>query len=531
MAAQPARRQHASVSGARPPSAPPADGPGLLGPRPQALRFALSALAAAALTLLPGVAGLPWPARATAAVTALTAGCWLTGALPLPVASLLPALLLPLLGAVPAGEVARSYFHDILLLFLGGFLLAFALERYGLHERFALAALRCFGMRPRRVVLGVILATGALSLFINNTSTALLMLPVAQAVLAGCEAGLAAALGPPLLLGLAYACSMGGVGTPIGTAPNIIFLGQYAAHYPAAPPIPFGLWVLGVLPFTAAFLLLCWLVLTLLHGPLPTQPIWSDAELAARRSKLGPLRPAQKRVLAVFAAVVFLWIFRQPVDLGFARLPGWELLLPESVAHGLSEATVALLGAIVLYLLPGDPGRGTLLQLEDLRRAPWDVLLLMGGGFALASAFDATGLSRAIAGGLQESIQGLPPWAAVALTAAIVAGLSEVASNTAAITLLLPLLFSAAEAARVHPLLLALPATLAVSNAFMLPAGTPPNAIIFATGRVRIGQMARAGLILDLATVVLVTLFTLFWIAPLWGIDLHAMPDWARPGG
>lgn len=509
--------------------APPGD-PGAAAPRAgtHAWRFVAGLAVASALLFLPGVAALPWPARATAGVTVLTAWCWLSGALPLPVASLLPALLLPVTGAVSAAEVARGYFHDILMLFLGGFLLALALERYLLHERFALAALRLFGTRPRRLVLGLMLATGALSLFINNTSTALLMLPVAQALLSGCPPAASQRLAPPLLLGLAYACSIGGVGTPIGTAPNIIFLGQFRDHYPEAPPISFGAWVLGVLPFSLVFLLLTWWVLTRLFGPLPAEPVLPAGELARRRAGQGELNPAQKRTLAVFALVVALWVSRASLDLGAVRVPGWSELLPAGVAASLSDATVALFGLILLYLVPGAPGQGPLLGLEDLRRAPWDVLLLMGGGFALAAAFESTGLTTAMGEALRAALSGLSPLVAVLLTAAVVTVFSEVASNTAAITLLLPLLFSAAAAASLHPLLLALPATLAVSNAFMLPAGTPPNAIIFATGRVRMGQMARAGIVLDVLTVLLVTLFTLLWIAPLWGVDLRAVPDWAR---
>lgn len=490
--------------------------------------LAAGAALSAAVAFVPAVAALPLAARATAAVTALTGWCWISGALPMGVASLLPAFLLPCAGVASAADVAASYFRDILLLFLGGFLLALALERHGLHERFALGALRLFGARPRRLILGFMVAAAALSLFVNNTSTALLMLPVAQALLSAAAPAAAAPVARPLLLGLAYSCSIGGVGTPIGTAPNQIFLGQLRERFPAAPEVSFGLWVLGMLPYAAVFLLCAWLVLTRILARLPQAPLLPEEELAARWRALGPRRPAQNRVLALFGAVVGLWMTRLPVHVGSARFPGWSDLLPQAVASSVTDATVALAGAILLFVVPAAGSGRALLGPEDFRRVPWEVLLLMGGGFALAHAFEASGLDRAVGEALQEALAGRSPLVAVAVTTAVVTMLTEITSNTATITLLLPLLFSGAVGAGMDPLLLAVPATVAVSNAFMLPAGTPPNAIVFATGRLRIAEMASAGLLLNALTVVLVTAFTLLWIAPLWGVELRGFPAWAR---
>lgn len=489
-------------------------------------------LAGAALAwlvwVLPGVAGLPGPARATAGVACFTAWCWLTGALPLPVASLLPALLLPATGALPARVVAPFYFQDILLLFLGGFILALALERYDLHRRFALRALRMFGARPRRVVLGFMAASASLSMFVSNTSTALLMLPVAVAVLDSCAAADGRRLAPPLLLGIAYGCSIGGTATPIGTAPNSVFLGQLAERFPAAPEISFGIWFVGVLPFAATFLLLAWLVLARVAFRLPAGPVAGLEELRNDVAGLAPRRPAQTRVLAVFVVVAALWITRQGADFGPFELPGWQRLLPSAVAAAVSDATVALAGVMLLFVLPGEEGQPALLCWEDCAALPWGVLLLLGGGFALARACEATGLSAAIGESLSGLIGSAPPVATVVLVATAVAFLTELTSNTATINLLLPLIFSASVAAEVNPMLLAVPATLAVSCAFMLPAATPPNAILFGTGRITVPQMARAGLLLNLLTAVFVTLFTFLWIAPRWGLDLDSFPDWAR---
>ncbi|RMH02019.1 MAG: DASS family sodium-coupled anion symporter [Planctomycetota bacterium] len=494
------------------------------GPRP---RLVVGGALALALPFLPGVAELAGPARATAGVAFFTAWCWLTGSLPLPVASLLPALLLPLTGALPARVVAPFYFHDILLLFLGGFVLALALERYELHRRFALRALRLFGCRPRRVVLGFMLVGAALSMFISNTSTALLMLPVALAVLDACAEEDAARLGPPLLLAIAYSCSIGGTATPIGTAPNGVLLGLLAERFPRAPEIAFGTWVVGVVPFAAVFLLLTWLVLTRLIHRLPVEPV-PGLEALRREGGLGRRRPAQTRVLAVFALTAVLWITRQGADLGPVALPGWQALLPAAAAGSISDATVALFGVFLLFILPGEDGRRTLLEWEDCRSLPWGVLLLLGGGFALARACDRTGLSQAIGDALAGGVGAAGPVRTVLLVSLAVTFLTEITSNTATINLLLPLIFTASAAAGVHPLLLALPATLAVSCAFMLPVATPPNAILFGSGRLAIAQMARAGFVLNLLTAVVVTLFTFLWIAPRWGIDLAVFPAWAR---
>ena len=507
------------------------------GPMPGFLHSALSnprlrLLTGAGLALLvgqlPALAALPPAARSTACVAAFTAWCWLTAALPLPVASLLPALLLPATGALPADVVAPFYFQDILLLFLGGFILALALERYQLHRRFALRALKLFGTRPRRVVLGFMAVAAVLSMFISNTSTALLMLPVAVAVLEACRPEDSRRLGPPLLLGIAYACSIGGTATPIGTAPNSVLLGQLSERFPEAPQIAFGTWFIGAVPFALSFLLVSWLVLTRVVSRLPHAAVPELDELKRRGRELGRRTAAQTRVLGVFLTVALLWMTRQGADFGVFAIPGWQLLLPPTVSASISDSSVALLGVMLLFALPGEGERKSLLEWRDCAAIPWGVLLLLGGGFALARSFDATGLSAAIGESLSGTVGALPPVPTVVIVVLGVTFLTEITSNTATINLLLPLIFSACVAAEVNPMLLAVPATFAVSCAFMLPVATPPNAILFGSGRITVAQMARAGFLLNLLTAVFVTLFSLLWIAPRWGLDLSAFPEWAR---
>ncbi len=477
-------------------------------------------------TQLPGLSSLPWDARGAAGVAILTVWCWISGALPLPVASLLPALCLPALGVVSAGEVATWYFHDVLLLLLGGFVLALALQKQDLHKRFAFWILRVLGSRPRRLVLGFMLVAAALSMFLSNTATALLLLPVALAILDRMEKEEQASLQVPLLLGLAYSCSIGGTATPVGTAPNAVLLGQMEAYFPDAPEISFGQWFLGALPFVVVFVLLVWFVLTRFFGSVSASPSPSLSGMLEEITQLPRRSSNQNRVLFVFVGIVFLWLTRRQLDIGLFVIPGWENLFPTSIAGSLTDATVALLGMVVLFVLPREGG-GAMLDWEDCRDLPWGVLLLMGGGFAIANSFEETGLSRFVGEALSNPLQVLSPVAMIVLTVLGVTFLTEMTSNTATVNVLIPLLFSSSVAAGLHPLLLALPATLAASCAFMLPAATPPNAILFSSGRLKMTQMAKVGFLLNLLSCLIVTLFVLFWTAPRWGLDFSLFPVWA----
>ncbi|PCJ51556.1 MAG: hypothetical protein COA70_14050 [Planctomycetota bacterium] len=479
---------------------------------------------------LPWVSDLPYEARATAGIAFFTAYCWIREALPLPIASLMPALLFPALGVVDAREVAPWYFKDILLLFLGGFILALALERYGLHHRFALRSLRIFGTKPRRVVLGFMLVGGFMSMFISNTSTALLMLPVAISLLQQCTAEEQKLLNAPLLLGIAYSCSIGGVATPIGTAPNSVLLGMYAERFPEAPEISFGTWFFGAFPFVIVFLFVAWFCLCRVTGKLGSKRTPSLDRFIEERAGQAKRTPEQNRVLGVFAMVAILWMTRQGIDFGSVAIPGWASFLPAHVAATLKDSTVALVGVLLLFSIPGRAKQtGALMDWEDCKNIPWGILLLLGGGFALAKGFEVSGLSAAVGDAMGSSLQVLPLWGTVFCVAIAVTFLTEITSNTATINILLPVLFSASVAAGLHPMALAIPLTFAVSCAFMMPVSTPPNAILFSSGRLKMGEMAKAGLVLNLCTAVLVTLFCIYWVAPQWGFDLGTSPSWAQP--
>jgi sodium-dependent dicarboxylate transporter 2/3/5 len=461
--------------------------------------------------------GLADSARLTAGVALWTALWWLTEAVPIGAASLLPAVLLPAIGVLGARQVAVLYMNDLILLFLGAFFLALLLERWNLHRRLALAIAVKVGPKPRRLVLGFMLAATFLSMWLNNTACALMLLPIADAVIEAVDPGSQNNRRTPfaaaMLLGLAYACSVGGMLTPVGTAPNQVLLGMLSERLPERPELGFGLWMLATLPIGVLFLPLSWFVLTRLALKVSNQGSAGGDVLRAERRKLGPVSRPEWRAGALFAVAVLLWVLRSDLQLGDWTLPGWERLLP---GLELSNATIALGLAVLAFVLPaGAQEPGPLLDWDTARRIPLDVLLLLGGGFALAEGIAVSDLDNVLASGLSPLITDLPRWLAILLLIATVSSLTEITSNTATVQVLLPVLLSAALAAKVDPVLWMLPAALAASCAFMLPVGTPPNAIVFTTGRLGVTTMARVGVWMNVLMVTILALVCELWIAPL----------------
>lgn len=448
------------------------------------------------LLVLPAPPGMSAMAFRTTALTLWVAVWWVTEAIPIPAASLLPMLVLPLLGVLPLAKACEPYANPVIFMFLGGFILALAIERWGLHRRMALAIIAVIGTSPARLVLGFMVATGILSMWINNTSAVMMMLPTALAVAAHVEAlagGEAPdpSLGTALMLGIAYAASWGGMATLVGTAPNIMLAG--AARALLGREIGFLNWLAIGLPLATLGILLTWVYLARFHFRLGTTPMPGAAGLIREeRASLGPMSPAERRVAVVMGCVAFAWVV-QP----------W-LLKP--LVPGLGDAGIAIAGAIALFVLPsGDPERPPLMDWACAATLPWGVLLLFGGGLALADAFLASGLSAWLGGAL-GGLQGLPTFVVLAGVVALVCALTEVTSNTATATMMMPVMAALGPATGVDPLALMIAAAVASSCAFMLPVATPPNAIVFATGRVAIGQMVRAGVWLNLGAMVLVVL-------------------------
>jgi sodium-dependent dicarboxylate transporter 2/3/5 len=422
----------------------------------------------------------------TAAVTMLCAVWWIFEPIPIPVTSLLPLALLPLTGVLTAEEVGAAYGDPLILLLLGGLMLSTALQRCGVHRRLALAMVRAFGANSgRRLVLGFMAAAAVLSMWISNMATALMLLPIVLAVVERCHDP---HLRRALLLCVPYAASIGGVGTPVGTPPNLIFIANYQKA--TGREVSFLEWMGWGLPVVLVM--------------IPLAMLWLTRAISGfKRIELpetGPWRPAERRTLAAFAVTATLWITRTEPWGGWST---W-LHLPQA-----SDASVALAAVVALCLLPDGQGRGErLLDWETAVKIPWGILILFSSGIAISKAFSASGLSAL----LGERLAGLADLSPLAMVAAICLGvtfLTEITSNTATANLLLPVLGAAATAAQVDPLLFMAPAAISASFAFMLPVATGPNAIFFGSGQLTVRDMAREGLALNLLGVVVVAgLFT-----------------------
>jgi sodium-dependent dicarboxylate transporter 2/3/5 len=435
--------------------------------------------AALGMFLLLTLQGWDQPSAITAAVTLLCAIWWIFEPVPIPFTSLIPLAVFPLLGVLTPAQVGQAFGSPLILLLMGGFMLSTAMSDSGAHRRIALYMVNLFGGGSARgLVLGFMAAAAVLSMWISNTATTLMLLPVALAVLERTDSR----MNVPLLLGIAYAASIGGLGTPIGTPPNLVFMQVHLDQFGTAPSFPE--WMGWGLPVVILMVPLAGLWLT--RGIRLTEPV----ELPAT----GRWRPAEKRVLAMFGLTAFFWITRQ------APFGGWSGLLGLPQAN---DASVALIAVILMAALPNGEG-GRLLRWEAAAKIPWGVLLLFAGGICIASAFVHSGLADHIAGELGALLD-LPLWLLILSICLAVTFLTEVTSNTATSSLLMPLLAATATVSGVEPMLLMVPAVLSASCAFMLPVATAPNAIVFGSGKVRIRDMARAGFILNLIGAVVIT--------------------------
>jgi len=505
--------------------------PTVSGASPSRLRLIAGTLGAVAALIVgftvPAPAGHPQlPAMAGAAL--LMALYWTFDVLPIAVTSLLPLALFPLLGVADPGAVAGAYGKPTTYLFLGGFILALGIERTGLHRRIALRIVAFLGTRPSRLVLGFMVASGLLSMWISNTATVMVMLPIAAAVLrsheeAATDHGAAPIphFGTALMLGIAYAANIGGMGTLVGTPPNLAYRQILHEVFPAAPEVTFGGWMLLGAPLAVVFLGIGWLVLTRFIFRLPTTRAFGERNtIRDARRALGPVRRDELLAGLVFGAVALLWV----TGSGFGDVPGWRSL-PGLAKVG--DESVAIAGAIALFVIPSGERRGAIMDWETARRLPWGILLLFGGGFALAAGFESSGLSAAIGEGL-AGLAGLPPWLLVVIVSTVMTFLTELTSNTATANLVLPILAKAAVAMGVDPRALMIPATLSASCAFMMPVATPTNAIVFGAGHITVPQMAWAGLWLNLVGVVLVT--AAFFLLGTWALAIApaVVPTWAQ---
>jgi sodium-dependent dicarboxylate transporter 2/3/5 len=476
-------------------------------------RFLGPVLALAAYLFIPAGGGLPQAGVATIAVGILMATWWVTEALPLAATALLPIALFPLFGVVEIGDAAAPYASDTIFLFMGGFMIALAMQRWGLHRRIALTIVLAVGTQPVRLIGGFMLATGLLSMWVSNTATAVMMLPIGLSVLAlimddgssrssgsGEEEGGGSAVerlagssnfAVALMLGIAYAASVGSLATIIGTPPNTFMVEFLDQQY--GVDIGFGQWMLVGLPLAVVFLVVVWLVLTRFVYPPEISEISGGKELIrSQLDEMGPASRGEKIVFTVFVITALSWIFRQPLS----SLP---------LLGGLEDAGIAIVAAIVLFAIPVDPRNGVFtLDWQTAVKLPWGVLLLFGGGLSLANGVSESGVDTWIGDGF-SGLTGIPTLLFVLLVVITVVLLTELTSNTATSAALLPIFGGVAVGLDLDPMLFVIPAALAASCAFMLPVATPPNAIVFGSGYVTIAQMVRAGVWLNIIAIVLVT--------------------------
>lgn len=488
--------------------------------------------------------GLDRAQRGVAATTALTAALWLSSAIPLGATSLLPAALLPLLGVLSAREVGPTYMHDIVLLFVGAFILALGLEKWGVHRRIALAIIHAVGTSPRRVVLGFMVSSAGLSMWISNTATTLLMLPIAIAVIGTLEPTKnirESRLAICLLLGIAYSASIGGTGTLIGTAPNMAFRSIFEESFPAAPEVSFGRWMTYWAPLTLLFVPIAWFLLTRFLAPVSSVSSKSEEglraaeEISIARRALGDMSRGQVLMSIMFFGTAVLWVTRGDLDLGVIRFAGWAgALAPEGVERAdfgklISDTTVAIAMAVACFAIPVNfKKREFLMDWQTAVKLPWEIILLFGGGLCIAKGFEESGLANILGETLAPLLRDRPTWLVVFATALFLSFLTEITSNTATTFVLLPVAAHGAVAAGINPLIVMMPATVAASLAFMLPVATPPNAIVFSARRFQLSTMAGVGFWLNLVGVLLLTLVFEFWIRGFGGLSSE-LPEWAQP--
>jgi len=470
------------------------------------------------MLLLPSPEGLSiadWRTTATAVMMAIL---WMTEAIPIPVTAILPLVLFPVLGVGTIKEVAAPYANPLIYLFMGGFIIALGMQHWGVHKRIALNIIRLIGTHSRSIVQGFMVSAAVLSMWVSNTAATLMMLPIGFSVIELVEKSNDFSEDSrdrknftiALLLGIAFASSIGGIGTLIGTLPNALMAGFMKETY--GYEVGFAQWMLIGVPFVLIGLPVCFFILTRIAFLFKMSNLpGGEKVIQSELKKLEPITKPEKIVAFVFVLVAFLWIVR----------PLLSKMIPE-----LSDTGIAVFGALLLFVLPVDLSRGVfLLNWKEAEKLPWGVLILFGGGLTLASSIHQTGLDTWIGNGLSGTSH-WPMVFIIFIITATISFLTELNSNTATATTFLPVVASVAVVIGQNPLLFVVPGVIAASCAFMLPVATPPNAIVYGSGRLTIPQMIRVGVILDIFLVFLINLFSYTVIHWVFGIQLGILPDW-----
>ncbi|SNS48967.1 solute carrier family 13 (sodium-dependent dicarboxylate transporter), member 2/3/5 [Belliella buryatensis] len=444
-------------------------------------------------------------------LTAWIAIWWITEAIPIAATALLPLVFLPLANVLSIAETAKSYSHPMVLLYMGGFMIAMAIEKWKLHKRIALTIINWIGLNIKLIILGFMIATAFLSMWISNTATSLMMLPIAIAVTSQLDPNqnIDSQIGKALMLGVAYSASIGGLATLIGTPTNIILASVIQELFQVE--ISFSQWMTFGLPISIVLLFICWFYLT--RFAFSFSQIYSEEfakdEIKKQLIDLGSISKAEKRVGLIFGLVSIAWISRS----GFL-----DKLLPF-----LDDTIIALSGVLLLFLIPSGKGTYKLLDWKTAEKIPWGILILFGGGLSLAEGFKTSGLAEWI-GNQFVTLEYIGFGLFLLIVILAVNFLTEITSNMATASMLLPILAAVSFSMDVHPFGLMIGATMASSCAFMLPVATPPNAVVFGSGYLRMRDMVKAGLWMNIISVILIALFTYFLLPIIWSIDLKSYP-------
>ena len=494
--------------------------------RRQKIGLVLGPLLFAAIMLAPTPEGLSSGGQAVGATTAWVAAWWIGEAIPIPATSLLPIVLFPLTGALNVDAATAPYANDLIFLFMGGFFIAMAMQRWDLHRRIALRTIRTVGAGPKRIILGFMIATAFLSMWVSNTATAMMMTPIGLAVIlqtsdiidrtgedVPTEQG-EFNFGTGLMLCIGYAASVGGVGTIIGTPPNLVLVGAINETFDQT--ITFAQWMLYGVPIAALGVIIIWVYVTKFVIPPKMDTLPGGMEIINEEiDALGSMTREEKLVLVVFTVTAAAWISRS--------------FVLEPIIPGIADSVIAIAGALVLFLIPAREEDGSftfLLDWETAVNIPWGIILLFGGGLSIAAGFEQTGLAEWI-GGLLGGLEGVSIMLVMAVVVLLTIFMTEVTSNTATTAMLMPIMASLAVGLSVHPYGIMIGAATAASFAFMLPVATPPNAVVFGTGYITMPQMAKTGFGLNIIGILLVIALALTWLPMIWGIDLAQLPAWA----
>jgi sodium-dependent dicarboxylate transporter 2/3/5 len=464
--------------------------------------------------------GLSKEANAVLATTLWVAAWWILEVVPIAVTALLPIVLFPISGALKISETTASYGHKYVFLYIGGFILAIAIQKWNLHKRIALTIIKLIGTSVSRIILGFMAATAFLSMWISNTATTVMMLPIGMAIISQLKDNPDTiedentTFGKALMLAIAYSASIGGIATLIDTPPNLVLAGILEEHYHIE--LTFSKWIIFGLPISILLLFICWNYLTKVAFTFKQKDFpGGKAEINRQILQLGKISYEEKTVLIVFALTAFLWITRS--------------FILKHFIPAIDDTIIALVSAIALFLLPSKTNKGTqILDWESAVKLPWGILLLFGGGLALAQGFSTSGLAIWI-GSQISLIENLPLFILLLVIVFVVNFLTEITSNLATTAMLLPIIAPIALALNVHPFTLMVGVTVAASCAFMLPVATPPNAVVFGSGYLKIPDMMKTGIWMNLISIILLTLITYYVLPFLWDFDISVFPEALKP--